>query len=92
MSNTQLGDPVVERQREDEARGQAIEDLLFCINSYSDAAQSQDARYDHICSGDKEKVNCFTCPELERAPCFSKMIAPMIELRIEPKTIFFSHG
>ncbi|BBN14282.1 hypothetical protein MPTK1_6g10360 [Marchantia polymorpha subsp. ruderalis] len=51
-----LGDPVVERQREDEARGQAIEDLLFCINSYSDAAQSQDARYDHICSGDKEKV------------------------------------
>ncbi len=52
----QLGDPLEQRQKEEELRGPAIVELNYCINSFREAAQSKDAKYDHIDAADKEKV------------------------------------
>ncbi len=52
----QLGDPLELRQKEEELRGPAILELNYCINSFREAAQSKDAKYDHIDAADKEKV------------------------------------
>ncbi len=52
----QLGDPLEQRQKEEELRGPAILELNYCINSFREAAQSKDAKYDHIHAADKEKV------------------------------------
>jgi heat shock protein 4 len=51
-----LGDPLEQRQKEEELRGPAIQELNYCINSFREAAQSKDAKYDHINAADKEKV------------------------------------
>jgi heat shock protein 4 len=51
-----LGDPLEQRQKEEELRGPAILELNYCINSFREAAQSKDAKYDHINGADKEKV------------------------------------
>jgi heat shock protein 4 len=51
-----LGDPLEQRQKEEELRGPAILELNYCINSFREAAQSKDAKYDHIDAADKEKV------------------------------------
>jgi hypothetical protein len=54
--SVQLGDPLEQRQKEEELRGPAILELNYCINSFREAAQSKDAKYDHINAADKEKV------------------------------------
>lgn len=51
-----LGDPIEERFKEEEARAPCMEQLLRCINSFRDAAISKDPRYDHIDVAEKEKV------------------------------------
>jgi heat shock protein 4 len=51
-----LGDPLETRQREEELRGPAYRDLIYCIASFRDAAQSKDPKFDHIDATDKEKV------------------------------------
>ncbi|MCO5578136.1 hypothetical protein L7F22_031974 [Adiantum nelumboides] len=60
-----LGDPIEERFKEEEARGPCVEQLLYCINSFREAAASKDAKFDHIDSADKEKVvtECNTAEE-----------------------------
>ena len=51
-----MGDPVEERLRQDEERPAAAQALLATIGSYREAALSKDSKYDHIETGDKEKV------------------------------------
>ncbi|KAJ7299180.1 hypothetical protein O6H91_Y285900 [Diphasiastrum complanatum] len=52
----QLGDPIEERQKEEEARGPAISELWYCISSFREAAHSNDPKFDHIDKTEKEKV------------------------------------
>ncbi|KAI5065278.1 hypothetical protein GOP47_0019973 [Adiantum capillus-veneris] len=60
-----LGDPIEERFKEEEARGPCVEQLLYCINSFREAAISKDAKFDHIDPSEKEKVvvECNTAEE-----------------------------
>lgn len=51
-----LGDPIEERFKEEEARGPSTEQLVYCINSFREAARSKDPKFDHIDASDKEKV------------------------------------
>jgi heat shock protein 4 len=51
-----LGDPLESRQKEEELRGPAVMELTYCINSFREAAQSKDAKFDHNDAADKEKV------------------------------------
>jgi hypothetical protein len=57
LETNQLGDPIEERQREEELRGPAVLELRYCINSFRDAAQSKDPKYDHIDAAEKAKVH-----------------------------------
>ncbi|MCO5614617.1 hypothetical protein L7F22_068901 [Adiantum nelumboides] len=51
-----LGDPIEERFKEEESRGPCLEQLIYCINSFREAARSKDPKFDHIDAADKEKV------------------------------------
>ncbi|GBG73459.1 hypothetical protein CBR_g16801 [Chara braunii] len=51
-----LGDPIEFRQKEDEARPNALRQLDYCFRSFRDAAMSENHAYDHIDDADKEKV------------------------------------
>ncbi|KAL2538396.1 Heat shock 70 kDa protein 15 [Forsythia ovata] len=55
MRNKQ-GDPVEERYKEHTRRGYVIDQLVYCINSYRDAAKSPDPKFDHIDLAEKQKV------------------------------------
>lgn len=61
----QLGDPIEERFKEEEARGPCTEQLSKCINSFREAAISKDSRYDHIDVAEKEKASA----QLRTARC-----------------------
>ncbi|XP_016169721.1 heat shock 70 kDa protein 14 [Arachis ipaensis] len=50
------GDPVEERYREYTERGAVIDQLIYCINSYREAAMSSDPKFDHIELEEKQKV------------------------------------
>ncbi|KAK7255342.1 hypothetical protein RIF29_28750 [Crotalaria pallida] len=50
------GDPVEERYKEYTERGAVIDQLIYCINSYRDAAVSNDPKFDHIDINEKQKV------------------------------------
>lgn len=52
----QMGDPLENRHKEEATRGKAVTDLAYCINSFREAALSQDTRYDHIDAAEKTKV------------------------------------
>ena len=52
----QQGDPIEERYREYAERGTVIEQLAYCINSYREAAVSNDPKFDHIELAEKQKV------------------------------------
>ena len=52
----QQGDPIEERFKEHMERGGVIEQLTYCINSYRDAAMSNDPKFDHIDISEKQKV------------------------------------
>ncbi|KAL9688755.1 hypothetical protein QQ045_033179 [Rhodiola kirilowii] len=50
------GDPIEERFKEVSERGTAIEQLVYCINSYREAAVSNESKFDHIEVAEKQKV------------------------------------
>ncbi|QCE08946.1 heat shock 70 kDa protein 15-like [Vigna unguiculata] len=50
------GDPIEERYKEYTERGSIIDQLVYCINSYRDAAMSSDPKFDHIDISEKQKV------------------------------------
>ncbi|KAF7814286.1 heat shock 70 kDa protein 15-like [Senna tora] len=50
------GDPIEERYKEYMERGAVIDQFIYCINSYREAAMSNDPKFDHIDISDKQKV------------------------------------
>ncbi|XP_034899980.1 heat shock 70 kDa protein 15 [Populus alba] len=50
------GDPIEERYKEYTDRGPVIDQLVYCINSYREAAVSGDLKFDHIDMAEKQKV------------------------------------
>ncbi|KAL2493089.1 Heat shock 70 kDa protein 14 [Abeliophyllum distichum] len=50
------GDPIEERYKEHIERGPVCDQLIYCINSYREAAMSNDPKFDHIDLADKQKV------------------------------------
>lgn len=56
----QQGDPIEERYKEHTERGSVIDQLVYCINSYREAAMSNDPKFDHIDLSEKQKV-IFSC-------------------------------
>ncbi|CAL5439826.1 unnamed protein product [Camellia sinensis] len=50
------GDPIEERYKEYSERAPVIDHLIYCINSYREAAVSSDPKFDHIDLADKQKV------------------------------------
>lgn len=54
--DAQQGDPIEERYKENLERGPVIDQLVYCINSYREAALSKDPKFDHIEIADKQKV------------------------------------
>ncbi|KAL5975145.1 hypothetical protein ACLOJK_031824 [Asimina triloba] len=59
-----IGDPIEERYKEYTERGSVIDQLVYCINSYREAAMSQDPKFDHIDIAEKQKV-IHECAEAE---------------------------
>ena len=56
--NSQQGDPIEERYSEHMDRGSIVNQLVYCINSYREAAASNDSKFDHIDISEKQKVYC----------------------------------
>lgn len=52
----QQGDPIEERYREHVNRGAVVDQLVRCLESYRQAALSNDPRFDHIDVTEKQKV------------------------------------
>ncbi|CAK9174620.1 unnamed protein product [Ilex paraguariensis] len=50
------GDPIEERYKEHMERGSVIDQVVYCINSYREAAMSTDPKFDHIDLAEKQKV------------------------------------
>ncbi|GJM94812.1 hypothetical protein PR202_ga11491 [Eleusine coracana subsp. coracana] len=51
-----IGDPIEARYKEWTERGSAIDQLVYCINSFREAALSNDQKFDHIEISEKQKV------------------------------------
>lgn len=52
----QKGDPIEERYKEYSERGTVVDQLVYCVNSYREAAMSNDPKFDHIDISEKQKV------------------------------------
>ncbi|KAH7865813.1 hypothetical protein Vadar_011568 [Vaccinium darrowii] len=50
------GDPIEERYKEHTERGPVIDQLVYCVNSFREAAISSDPKFDHIDLAEKQKV------------------------------------
>lgn len=50
------GNPIEERYKEHSERSSVVDQLVYCINSYREAAVSSDPKFDHIDLADKQKV------------------------------------
>ncbi|KAM3359484.1 heat shock 70 kDa protein 15 [Capsicum galapagoense] len=50
------GDPIEQRYKEFMERGPVIDQFIYCINSYREAAMSTDPKFDHIDLAEKQKV------------------------------------
>ncbi|TVU17170.1 hypothetical protein EJB05_33187 [Eragrostis curvula] len=50
------GDPIEVRYKEWTERGSAIDQLVYCINSFREASLSNDQKFDHIDISEKQKV------------------------------------
>lgn len=57
VCDLQQGDPIEERYKEYTDRGTVIDQLVYCINSYREAAMSNDVKFEHIELADKQKVS-----------------------------------
>ncbi|CAN4115387.1 unnamed protein product [Withania somnifera] len=58
------GDPIEQRYKEHTERGPVTDQLIYCINSYREAAMSSDPKFDHIDLEEKQKV-LNECVEVE---------------------------
>ncbi|KAL6539160.1 hypothetical protein OROGR_011809 [Orobanche gracilis] len=58
------GDPIEARYKEHVERGSVIDQFIYCINSYREAAMSTDPKFEHIDLEDKQKV-LNECAEVE---------------------------
>lgn len=56
LKNLQQGDPIDERFKEFSDRNSVIDQLVYCINSYREAAMSNDPKFEHIELAEKQKV------------------------------------
>jgi heat shock 70kDa protein 4 len=52
----QQGDPIEQRYKEWAERKPAVDQLMYCINSFREAALSKDPKFDHIDVEEKQKV------------------------------------
>jgi heat shock 70kDa protein 4 len=52
----QIGDPIEARHKEWTERGSSVDQLVYCINSFREAASSSDQKFDHIDISEKQKV------------------------------------
>lgn len=52
----QVGGPIEMRYKEWTERGPALEQLVYCIRSFREAALSSDQKFDHIDISEKQKV------------------------------------
>ncbi|XP_020226409.1 heat shock 70 kDa protein 14 [Cajanus cajan] len=59
------GDPIEGRYKEYMERGTIIEQFIYCVNSYKEAAMSKDPKFDHIDISEKHKV-INECAEAEK--------------------------
>ncbi|KAK4267465.1 hypothetical protein QN277_024243 [Acacia crassicarpa] len=50
------GDPIEQRYKEFMERGTIIDQFIYCINSYREAAMSNDPKFDHIDISEKQNV------------------------------------
>ncbi|XP_058226855.1 heat shock 70 kDa protein 15-like [Rhododendron vialii] len=50
------GDPIEERYKEHTERGSVIEQLVYCVTGFREAAMSSDPKFDHIDLTEKQKV------------------------------------
>ncbi|GMH15960.1 hypothetical protein Nepgr_017801 [Nepenthes gracilis] len=50
------GNPIEERYKEHSERGALVDQLVYCISSYREAALSGDPKFDHIDISEKQKV------------------------------------
>ncbi|KAG2549782.1 hypothetical protein PVAP13_9KG259900 [Panicum virgatum] len=51
-----IGDPIEARYKEWTERGSAVDQLVYCINSFREAALSNDQKFEHIDISEKQKV------------------------------------
>ncbi|PUZ64281.1 hypothetical protein GQ55_3G131500 [Panicum hallii var. hallii] len=51
-----IGDPIEARYKEWTERGPAVDQLVYCINSFREAALSNDQKFEHIDISEKQKV------------------------------------
>jgi len=51
-----IGDPIEARHKEWTERGSSVDQLVYCINSFREAASSSDQKFDHIDISEKQKV------------------------------------
>ncbi|KAL5994097.1 hypothetical protein ACLOJK_034968, partial [Asimina triloba] len=59
-----VGDPIEERYKEYTECGSVMYQLVYCLNSYREAAMLQDPKFDHIDIAEKQKV-IHECAEAE---------------------------
>ena len=57
----QIGDPIEARYKEWTERGSAVDQLVYCINSFREAALSNDQKFEHIEISEKQKVSQWSC-------------------------------
>eukprot|EP00267_Zea_mays_P047713 XP_020400200.1 heat shock 70 kDa protein 14 [Zea mays] len=51
-----IGDPIEARYKESTERGSSVDQLVYCINSFREAALSSDQKFGHIDISEKQKV------------------------------------
>ncbi|AQK93155.1 Heat shock protein 15 [Zea mays] len=59
-----IGDPIEARYKESTERGSSVDQLVYCINSFREAALSSDQKFGHIDISEKQKV-INECSEVE---------------------------
>jgi hypothetical protein len=57
FSLLQQGDPIEQRYKEWTERKPAVDQLMYCINSFREAALSKDPKFEHIDIEEKQKVS-----------------------------------
>ncbi|KAJ1881687.1 adenyl-nucleotide exchange factor sse1, partial [Kickxella alabastrina] len=79
------GEPIVERYREDKERPKAARELRDAVSQWADRATSQEERYSHITSEERqkiidriEKVQEWLDEKLEKQSTKSKWDAPVV--------------